>query len=416
MKKENESKKIKILKIIFIILAILLIGELIFFGIKLYKNRIDNPRYTLLNNIIEKDNGFVGVGLSDYKNSKYLEYKKPGYTKATLFIYDKDLNKINEISYSKGYNSYFIDVIKVSDGYVAIGVIEPNKTYHEAARTKGLIVKYDEKFNVVKEKQIEVLDITTLNKIKLDKDGNYVVVGSSVYEKNVIGNHKSGGAILLKYNSNLEELQKINLGGPQTDSFNDFVITNDGYVVVGMINTGTGIIYKYNFKGKELWHNYYGYTDPKGLTSIVELNNNYYVTGSKLSAKDKTDEYKGVILKYDNNGKLIKEQEFKEEKITRLDKLFIDSKNNIIALSVYGNKDNNRLDNDSYILKYNIDLELIKKKNLVGNKTVTFTGVIETCDEYLVSAHTNSKFKEHKTNGLDYYDIIIKYNLDLKQK
>lgn len=38
---------------------------------------------------------------------------------------------------------------------------------------------------------------------------------------------------------------RTNYGGPNTDSFNDLVITDDFYLVVGTVDTGTGFLIKY---------------------------------------------------------------------------------------------------------------------------------------------------------------------------
>ena len=79
-------------------------------------------------------------------------------------------------------------------------------------------------------------------------------------------------------------------------------------------------------------------------------------------------------------------------------------------------KENDILVNQSSILEYNLDLELVNESNLTGNKTVTFTNVILNDDDYLVVGYTNSKMEEFKTNGYDYYQIFIDYNSNLKQK
>ena len=281
--------KNKTLKKIVIILIAILVIELIYFGIKYIKVRKESTYYSAINSTIKVNDKYVSVGLSDFKHSKFNKYKAPGYNKATLFVYDKNLKLIKEKYLDLGLVSEYKDIVKVEDGYIAVGYVLMDEKSKKDNLTEAVIVKYDNNFNIVWRKNLNILDTSKFNKVKVDKAGNYVVVGTSVYAPNIIGNHTTGGAIIVKYDKNGEVLSKINLGGPQTGEFNDLVITNDGYVVVGLKATGTGAIYKYSFDGKELWHNYYGITDKEGLTSIKMLSDgSFIVTGSKLEEKNKT--------------------------------------------------------------------------------------------------------------------------------
>ena len=274
--------------------------------------------------------------------------------------------------------------------------------------TEAVIVKYDNNFNIVWRKNLNILDTSKFNKVKVDKAGNYVVVGTSVYAPNIIGNHTTGGAIIVKYDKNGEILSKINLGGPQTGEFNDLVITNDGYVVVGLKATGTGAIYKYSFDGKELWHNYYGITDKEGLTSIKMLSDgSFIVTGSKLEEKNKTDNYEAALIKFDKNGKLVKSIVYQKEDITKF--TYVETyKDKILVIGLYGVKKNNLLVNNSVLVTYNNNLEKQDEKIYKGNNTYTLKNIFVSDDEYVLSGHTNSKLKDIKTNGKDYYNVIIK--------
>lgn len=415
MKKEKNEKLYKRLKIAIIILLVLLVLELLLFGIRAFKMRRDNVYYTTINSVLKHDNGYVGVGLSDFKNSKLNDYEAPGYNKPVIWLYDEDYNVIKEIKYDNGYSGAFNDIVATSDGYIAVGALEMTADMHKVGSSEGIIVKYDKELNIVWEKNLQILDDTNLVSVKLDKNENIVVVGQSIYESDIIGNHKTGGAILAIYSKDGEKKQTINYGGPQTGIFNDVVVLDDGYVVVGITHSGTGIIFKYDLNGQEIWHNYYGYTDMNGLTSIAYLNGEFLVTGTKLNEKDNTDSYKGAIIKFDNNGKLVKEVLYEKDSIAKIDELII-SKDKIIVLALHGKKENDILVNQSSILEYNLDLELVNESNLTGNKTVTFTNVILNDDDYLVVGYTNSKMEEFKTNGYDYYQIFIDYNSNLKQK
>ena len=66
-----KDKQRKVFKIILIVLTVVLIAELIYFGVRYYLNRKDSVFYTVVNSaIMENENNYVGVGFSDYYNKK----------------------------------------------------------------------------------------------------------------------------------------------------------------------------------------------------------------------------------------------------------------------------------------------------------------------------------------------------------
>ena len=71
--------------------------------------------------------------------------------------------------------------VKVDDGYIAVGSVLMDEKSKEDNLTEAVIVKYDNDFNIVWRKNLNILDTSKFNKVKVDKDGNYVVVGTSVY-------------------------------------------------------------------------------------------------------------------------------------------------------------------------------------------------------------------------------------------
>ena len=413
MKKNYDEVNSKLKKVI-IVLAIIMVLECIFFGIKYVKSRNSNTFISALNEIIKVDDKYVGVGISDFKNSKLNEYKAPGYNKPVLWVFDKNHNIVKELNYGKGFNGSFNDIVKVKDGYVVVGEIEPTNNMHKDGLSEGLIVKYDKDFKIVWTKNLQILDNTKLKSVIIDKDENIITVGQSIYANDIIGNHTTGGAILVKYDKDGNKIGVANYGGPKSGCFNDVILVDDGYVTVGITREGTGIIFKYAFNGEELWHNYYGYTDYEGLTSINYLNDQFIVTGSKLEEKGKTDSYKGAIVRFSSKGEKIDDILYEKEDIAKLEKsLVVDDK--IIVIGVYGNKKEDILDNQAMILEYDKDLKLVKENTLEGKKIVTFSDIILDGDNYLVAGYTNSKLKGYKFNGYDYYPFIINYDKKLSK-
>ena len=69
---------------------------------------------------------------------------------------------------------------------------------------------------------------------------------------------------------------------------------------------------------------------------------------------------------------------------------------------------NNLLVNNSVLVTYNNNLEKQDEKIYKGNNTYTLKNIFVSDDEYVLSGHTNSKLKDIKKNGKDYYNVIIK--------
>lgn len=401
-----DSKKLKIIKIISIVLLVILVGELIYFGYKYYKRRKETTYYTITNELVLNDDNYIGVGLSDFKNSKFNDSTK--YNKATIWEYDSNFKVLQEKFIDLGYNSYFNSIIKIDDGYVAVGAIEMTSTQHDESVTEGLIVRYDNDLNIVWRKNTQVLDDTELIKVKLDKEGNLVIVGQSIYAKNIIGNHSTGGAMLFKYNLDGEEMFRLNYGGPQTGSFNDVVIEDDGYVVVGVTKTGTGIIQKYNFKGKEVWHNYYGLTNSKGLTKITKYNDNYYVLGTLIEDKTNTSEYKASIIKFDSKGNKKDSITYEKEKLNEFTDIYIEN-NYIYVVGSTGKYVDDKVITDGLYLKYDTSLKLIDEKVVSLSNSFAYSKIYKNNDKFELLGFTNSKSKKYNSNGYDYYPLLDEY-------
>lgn len=402
----KEKNKIKYMKLIIKVLVAILVVESIFLGYKMIMNRKNSTYYTIENDLVKTKDGYVAVGLSDMKYSKLNDYKKPGYTKATIWKLDNKFNQKEEKYLSIGYNSFYNHVIETKDGYVAVGAIEMSKKHHEDKETEATIVKYDKDLNITWRKNLNILDVNEFISVKEDSEGNYIVVGKSVYGEGYLGNHTTGGAILLRYNSEGEETLRINYGGPQSGQFNDIIVEDDGYVVVGLYSTSTGVIKKYDKTGKELWHAYYGYTDNQGITSIEKHNDKYYVTATKL--KEKTSkEYSTSILVFDNNGKRLNEIKYKNEKINRLIDLTVNDKE-IVAVGITV-KSSTNIKSSGIVLKYNLDLKKLDEKKYSGENDVTFNKIYNIDNNYIILGNTNSKLKGYNKNNKDYKTVHIKY-------
>jgi len=402
MKNEKISK---VLKMILILLAIVLIVELLFLVIRMRENRKNTTYYTAIHSAVLNQNHVIAVGLSDFKYSEFYEYERPGYNKAVIWEYDENNQKIKEKKLDIGFEGVFTDIVKVKDGYIAIGYASMSKEQYENKETEGIIVKYNEDLTMSWRKNIHILDNTKLYSVIVDDQNRLVIAGESIYGDGYVGNHKNGGAILLRYSMDGKKLDSTNYGGPNSDSYHAVIATKDGYIAVGSLKGNTGFVQAYDKNLKAKWHYYSGYTDSLGLTSIIQKDNFYYITGSKLEEKNKTDQYQGILIKLNKNGKLEKEVSFKKEKISRLDNIyFINEK--FYVLGVSGNKKNNSLENGAYLLKYNQNLEL-EKEISITEKNTTYTKILQKQEGLLLIGYSNAKIKDIKqSNGYDYFELL----------
>ncbi len=399
-------------KIVIIILSILLIGELLFFGIKLYTTRKNNVFNTVINSVILQDNkNYLGAGFSDYRHSKFNKFDK-GYDKATLFSVKKG-SLVNEISLPIGYNSRFNDVVEVSDGYIAVGKVEMTKEHIKEKMSEGLIVKYDKKFKVVWRKNIAILGNTELLKIKADGD-NVVIVGTSVYSSGYVGNHTTGGGILLKYDNSGKELLRINNGGPYNGRFNDVLIESDSYVVVGLGKKNSGIIISYDKAGKKKWSGSFGYTDNNGINAIAKKGNDYVVATTKVVNPKDMSSYSAAVVIFDSHGEKIDDVKYSDNNLNYFSDIELDDEGNIYVCGYTGYNEGRNILGDALLVKYDKDLYEKEVAVVKGSKNDFYSKLYIKSGNIYALGNTTSKLKGFKTNGYDYYPFIKKYNMKLK--
>ena len=406
------EKQKKIYRIIIIALVVFLVGEIIFFSVKIYKNRKASTFYNVVSSLVLNDeNNYVGVGASDYRYSKINKYDD-GYEKATI-IEVKDGKTIKEVGFLKGYNGRYNDVVKVSDGYIAVGKVEMTKEHHDEGMSEGIISKYDKNFKIVWRKNLSILEKTEFKKVKLDGD-DIVVVGTSIYSDGYIGNHTTGGGILLKYDQNGKEKLRVNNGGPYTGSFNDIIVEKDSYVVVGLGKANSGIIVRYDKNGKKLESGSFGYTDKSGINAVVKDGNSYYVATTKVVNPKELSNYSAALVKFDSKLNEIDNTKYTNYNINYFNDIDIDSDGNIIVCGYVGKPKDKSLSSDAVIVKYDKNLYEKDSNILKGNKNDFYSSIYLKDKNIYVLGYSNSKLKEYKVNGYDYSTIVKNYNSILK--
>ena len=417
----DTKRMVKWLRIIIILCITIIAIEIGYIGLSYY-NRTKSIIYTdTLNSFKETSDGYLVVGNSDFKNSKFNDYEKK-YKKAKFAKYNNDFEIEFESAYTKGYSSYFSDIIEYSDGFIAVGGAQYNKEQVKDNATDGLIVLYDKKGKQVKTKSVQIAGDTTFNKVLLLDDG-FIVVGQSILQNMVIGTDPDGGALIIKYNFDLKEEWRANFGGSKSATFNDAIIDKDYIYLVGKDATRYGMIAKYTLSGERVYAKTYEYTDTVGFSSIVKVGNNFFVAGSKtinIDAKDTDKVTEGLILKYNSDGEVLDEVTFSRNNALRFNKIVSDGNDLIVVGHTYKKDEEKSTDTYNYldyrgiIVKYNTNLEKISNNKENGAGIDYFSDILVTSDGYLVGGASSSK--ELGSNNKDYRTYFLKYNKDLERE
>ena len=419
--KVEQKRLVKWLRVIIVLCIAIIVIEAGYIGISYY-NRTKSVIYTdTLNSFKEIDDGYLVVGNSDFKNSEFNSYQKD-YNKAKFAKYNSDFEVEFESAYTKGYSSYFSDVIEYNDGFIAVGGAQYDEQQVSDNATDGLIVLYDKNGKQVDTKSVQIAGDTTFNKVLLVDDG-FIVVGQSILQNMVIGNDPDGGALIIKYDFDLNEVWKANYGGSKSAIFNDAVIDGDYLYLVGKDATRYGVIAKYTLDGEQVFVKSYEYTDTVGFSSIVKVGDEFFVAGSKtinIDAKDEDKVTEGLVLKYNSDGEVLDEVTFSRNNALRFNKIVADGDNLIVVGHTYKKDEEKSTDTYNYldyrgiIVKYNTDLEKLGNNKENGSGVDYFSDVIVTDDGYLVGGATSSK--ELGSNNKDYRTYFLKYNKDLERE
>ena len=419
--KKDQRVIVKWLRVIIVLCIATIVIELGYIGLSYY-NRSNATTYVdSLNSFEVVDDGYLVVGNSDFKKSNFNDYQDE-YNKAKFAKYNEDFELVFESAYTKGYASFFNDVIEYNDGYIAVGGAEYDEQQVEDNATDGLIVLYDKDGNQVDSKRLQIAGDTSFTKVILVDDG-FIVIGQSILQNMVLGNNPNGGALIVKYDFDLNEVWKANYGGSKSAIFNDAIIDGDYLYLVGKDATRYGMIAKYTLDGERIYVKSYEYTDTVGFSSIVKVGDDFYVAGSKTMNVDADDQDKiteGLIVKYDSDGNVIDEVTFARNNNARFNKIISDGDNLVVVGHTYKKDEEKSTDTYNYfdyrgiIVKYNTDLEKLSNNKENGGGCDYFSDVIVLDDGYLVGGASSSK--ELGSNNKDYRTYFLKYNKDLERQ
>lgn len=424
LEKELRYKKYKtVLKVVAYLCVFILIVEFGLFAYMKFFNVGDNS-YDALNAVVLDHTSLVSVGSSYFKYSK--NYSKTNrIEKGRLVRYDKRGKLELEIQYDRGINSTFTSVIVRDDGYYVVGSSEFSKNQVNNHTRDAILVKYSLEGKKLWEKSYSVLSDTRFNKIILVEDG-LVVVGQSIYENMEMGNHTTGGGIIVKYDFDGEVVWASNHGGNKSGNFNDVISVGNSYYAVGKDSKDTGILVKFSSDGKYVFHKNYSYTDRLGFSSITTDGGNLYVVGSKkiLSDEEQNDEKSArntnntdaIIVKYSLDGEIVKEKLFGGSGHDRYNSVVYYGGYLYLVGSTSSNDSGLRVSSKNgkitaMLMKCDTSLSINRKEVFGGSSDDNMLDLITDGSNVYMVGYSNSKDSNIKTehdNGSDFISKLVK--------
>ncbi len=376
------------------------------------------------NAIAVSENSLVVAGNSDFKYSKENKYSEN--SRGKLVKYDEMGNLIFEKKYDKGISTTFNDVIEVSDGYIVVGTGVFSEEEKKNEGREALIVKFTKEGEVVWEQFYQVLTNTGFNRVIEVNDG-YIAVVQSIDANMELGNHETGGGIIVKYDKEGKEVWHNNHGGTKSGSFNDLVEVDGNIYVVGKDGADSGNLVKYNGSGEYQWHKNYSYTDNYGLTGLTKNGDYLYAVGSKkvfdTEVTDDDDRYTtntdALLIKYNLDGEVQYEKTFGGSSYERYNKIMVYHNNfytvghicsHDAGLKVTTDKDEEMT---GLIVRYDLNGNILKKATFGGSNNDNLTDVATDSTSYYIVGYSNSldgNMVPVKANGKDYFGKLLKLN------
>ena len=373
-------------KIHWFVLIVILIIIIIFFYYHFFKKE-DFYYFDGVIAIDKREKKYVTVG---YNNDNDLHYNK-----AKLTMYDNNKNKLLEKIYNIGLKSNFNDVIFDEKDVVVVGNYIKEKEELKKSNTRGIIVKYDSKGNIIFEKDYYKYSSTVFNSINLVGD-YYYITGQSY-------SSSKGGAVLLKVDKEGKIIWEKYSDKGKTSIYQDLVVVDDSIYVVGGYDD-KGIIEKYDLDGNYLIGSEYNNMDKYGFTGIVSSQDNIFVVGSVLSDKNSSD---ALIVKYNMDCDFERETLYHNDGLTKFYKLIVDNDSIITIGSITIKNKNAQSIHNGVIGKYNFDVEEISVSVNEDERDDYFKDILLEDDNYIVVGY--SAYEDG-----NYYSKFIRFSDALK--
>lgn len=425
----NLSKSVKWVLVVLVICILIIAVEGLL--VLAHKKQLEGGQvfYEQYNDAVIDNNSVVVAGTTDIKETMFDTNMKDN-SRGKIVKYDNKGNIEFQKIYNNGIATAFNSVIDVDDGYIVVGTGIFSEEEKNNEGQEAIIIKFSKDGEVVWEKYYHVLTNTSFSKVIKVSDG-YVAVGQSIYANLEVGNHTTGGAIIVKYDFDGNEIWHNNHGGKKSGNFNDVVEVDGSLYAVGKDGTDWGNIVKYTKDGKYEWHKNYSYTDGNGFMGIAYANNYLYVVGSKkILASDigdndnrNTTNTDALFIKYDLDGNIVFEKTFGGTGYERYNDIVAYHNNFYIVGHLCSTDAGLKITNSSpdmmtgLIVRYDINGNILKKEVFGGSKNDNLTSIDTDGVSFYAAGYSNSKDGNLSSNGngKDYFGKLIKLNSKFKK-
>lgn len=225
-------------------------------------------------------------------------------------------------------------------------------------------------------------------------DSNYVAVGqkSSNYSD----------ALIVKFDSNLNVIWENTYTGTKYERYSSVIETTDGSIVAvgiadqinGNSDPAKGLIVKYDKNGKQLWANTIGGTSHDVFNSVIETPDHCYVVVGTFKSKDIEEfeingEADAIIFKYDSEGKLLWKKSYGGSSYDEFNSIMKTKDDGYIVVGSTASKDIEDITDSQQwkclIVKYDKDFNFLWNKGYGSGHQSGFLSVVELTNNDIVA-------------------------------
>ena len=216
---------------------------------------------------------------------------------------------------------------------------------------QAVLVKYDKDGNLLWQKYWGGSKSDSFVKLFVTNDGDILVSAfSSSLDIEGLSNKGGSDRVLLKYDKNGNLLWQKSFGGNGSDSFSVFLLSNEDILLVGdsdstdiegLTNMGKHdiVLFKLDKDGNILWKKSWGGNDYDYYKDSYILDNNYIILcGHTLSTNIEDYDNKGkadaFVLKYDLDGNLLWKNIIGGEQFETFPNIYVDELGNSILYTI----------------------------------------------------------------------------------
>jgi hypothetical protein len=152
------------------------------------------------------------------------------------------------------YNQYGIDILKISTGFLILGVTDAEKvgttdsTGNEAGKKDILVMKLDNTLNEIESWAAGYTGNDEAVSIKPDNGGGFIVIATTDRSDKAVNVQNKNNILLVKINALGNFTQQRIIGGVAEENAADIEILSEGYLVVSTVGTEASGQYGYVWK------------------------------------------------------------------------------------------------------------------------------------------------------------------------